>query len=407
MTSIPRAVLEYATSQVNALSADAQARVLKVLESISWTPENIADCRDLVLETLHSVLPGYTSMSAQAGADMYDAIREYSTGQALGAQAISGYVQDATDGAVRAFVQDIVDGKPIEQFNGRVLDRVDYDIRKAANVCAARNAERDPLKPRYARIPSGGETCTFCLMLASRGFVYTSEEAASHAHANCDCRVVPGFPGMEVEGYDPNELYEQWKNGEPKKHEGAEQPYPQIIGEHDRQSDLLRTNPKYSSGVEYRINCQRCVAAYEMRRRGYDVTAKSRPMVDGRPDRADKLPNRLDPEGWPHMFEDPELRPCSSTTGAKTKDKVEKQMASWGDGARAIVRVQWQKRYGGGGHVFIAEQVDGRTLFVDPQSNNADCSHYFKSVVKNQTFCMRVDDREITELIDKAVEAAK
>lgn len=213
MTAIPRSVLDYASGQVNALSADAQARVLKVLESISWTPENISACRDLVLEALRSVLPGYTSMSAQAGADMYDAVREHSTGAPLGAQAISGYVQDAVDGAVRAFVQDIVDGKPVEQFNEKVLDRVDYEIRRSANVCAAVNAERDPLKPRYARVPSGGETCGFCLMLASRGFVYTSEDAAGHAHANCDCRIVPGFEGLKVEGYDPSALYSDYLDG--------------------------------------------------------------------------------------------------------------------------------------------------------------------------------------------------
>lgn len=64
---------------------------------------------------------------------------------------------------------------------------------------------------RYARVPTGGETCPFCVMLASRGFVYISEQAASHAHPGCDCRVVPGFAGeTEVEGYDLDGLYRQY-----------------------------------------------------------------------------------------------------------------------------------------------------------------------------------------------------
>lgn len=213
MAVIPRSVLDYTSEQVNALSADAQARVLKVLESVSWTPENIADCRDLVLEALHSVLPGYTSMSAQSSADMYDAIREYSTGRPLGAQAISGYIQDATDGAVRAAVQKVVEGKPIQVFNDFVLQRVDYEIRRSANYCTTANGRRDSLKPKYARVPTGAETCDFCLMLASRGFVYhsTSSAAVDHTHANCDCRVIAGFDGDEVEDYDPQSIYDRWQ----------------------------------------------------------------------------------------------------------------------------------------------------------------------------------------------------
>ena len=64
---------------------------------------------------------------------------------------------------------------------------------------------------RYARVPTGTETCPFCVMLASRGFVYLSERAARHAHPGCDCRVVPGFAGeTEVEGYDLDGLYRQY-----------------------------------------------------------------------------------------------------------------------------------------------------------------------------------------------------
>jgi hypothetical protein len=47
-------------------------------------------------------------------------------------------------------------------------------------------------------------------MLASRGFVYHTEASASHAHANCDCRVVPSWKAHEVEGYDPDALMAAW-----------------------------------------------------------------------------------------------------------------------------------------------------------------------------------------------------
>lgn len=210
-TTIPRAVLEFVTSEVNGISADAQARVLAVLESITWTPENIAECRDIVLQALAAIMPTYTDAAAQVGADMYDAVRETAVGEAMGATAVSGYEHAATAGAVRAFVQDIVDGKPIEVFNRKVLSRVDREIRRAENVSVARNAARDPLKPRYARVPRGSETCGFCLMLSSFGFHYTTDEAASHAHDNCDCRVVAQFEESKVEDYDPDGMYEHYK----------------------------------------------------------------------------------------------------------------------------------------------------------------------------------------------------
>ncbi|MDR2108923.1 MAG: hypothetical protein LBP28_05650 [Coriobacteriales bacterium] len=70
---------------------------------------------------------------------------------------------------------------------------------------------------RYARVPRGAKTCKFCLMLASRGFVYASKATAGEMnrfHDHCDCMIVPGF-GIDPQwpGYDPDELYEQYKAG--------------------------------------------------------------------------------------------------------------------------------------------------------------------------------------------------
>ena len=78
-------------------------------------------------------------------------------------------------------------------------------------------------------------------------------------------------------------------------------------------------------------------------------------------------------------------------------------MAEWGEGSRGIVRVQWQKK--NYGHVFIAEQVDGKTRFIDPQSGAKDVTHYFDSgkIRASETKLLRTDDKEISDLINKAV----
>ena len=65
----------------------------------------------------------------------------------------------------------------------------------------------------YARVPTGAETCTYCMMLASRGFAYRSEQSAGHAdHRGCNCLIVAGVHGSTtVEGVDLAEQYDTWK----------------------------------------------------------------------------------------------------------------------------------------------------------------------------------------------------
>ena len=227
MALIPRAALDYVTEQINGLSADAQAKVLKVLQALDWKPDdadNVAACRQAVVEALASIMPTYTDAAAQASADFYDASREMMVGEPLGAQAISGYDPRKTEGAVRSFVRFVLEDR-VEAFNDQVLQRIDYETKRAAGTSMIENGKRDPLKPRYARVPTGPETCAFCIMLASRGFVYHTEGTAGavdHYHANCDCRIVCGWDtyasgvsrrraaDVEVEGYDMDALYDQY-----------------------------------------------------------------------------------------------------------------------------------------------------------------------------------------------------
>ena len=211
--TIPRAAVDFLTEEINGISADAQARVLEVLQGINWTPENIAECRDLVLQALAAVMPTYTTMAAQASADFYDAARELVVGEKMGAQAISDFDMRKTEGAVRGFVRFVLRDE-VQTFNDQVLQRIDYEMKRSANMSVVENGRRDPKKVRYARVPTGAETCDFCLMLASRGFVYQSEgtASASHCHSSCDCRVTPGWDGMEVEDYDPRSIYDRWQD---------------------------------------------------------------------------------------------------------------------------------------------------------------------------------------------------
>ena len=214
--TIPRAAVDFLTEEINGISADAQARVLKVLQGIQWTPENIAECRDLVIQALASVMPTYTTMAAQASADFYDAARELVVGEKMGAKAISDYDPAKTEGAVRAFVRFVL-RDDVQTFNDQVLQRIDYEMKRSAGESMFANGRRDPRKPKFARVPTGDETCDFCLMLASRGFVYSSEATAGaikldHYHSGCNCRVVCQWEDGGVEDYDTKAIYGRWQS---------------------------------------------------------------------------------------------------------------------------------------------------------------------------------------------------
>ena len=65
----------------------------------------------------------------------------------------------------------------------------------------------------WARVPVN-DTCQFCIMLASRGGVYSSEEIAEFGfsgkkyHGDCDCvPVLVRGPEDYPEGYDPDAMY--------------------------------------------------------------------------------------------------------------------------------------------------------------------------------------------------------
>jgi hypothetical protein len=67
------------------------------------------------------------------------------------------------------------------------------------------SANADPARMYYAGVPVG-PTCRFCVMVASRGFVYRTVDSAGESndwHDDCNCMIVPGTgPSDYPEGFD-------------------------------------------------------------------------------------------------------------------------------------------------------------------------------------------------------------
>lgn len=82
-----------------------------------------------------------------------------------------------------------------------------------------KNALRDGAQ--FAWIPSG-DTCAFCITLASRGWQYASKKAiknghAEHIHSHCDCQYAIRFnSSTNVAGYDPDKYLQMYEDAEGK-----------------------------------------------------------------------------------------------------------------------------------------------------------------------------------------------
>ena len=151
------------------------------------------------------------------------------------------------------------------------------------------------------------------------------------------------------------------------------------------EEDLAAVNPNFSTGkYEWTHNCQRCVSTLEMRFRGFKVTAKP---IPGKVEYDDLALNvEL---AWKNAVR----KWCALPNG---KNQIEDYMRRWGDGSRAIVGMMFPS---GLGHVFFAMQIDGKTVFVDPQYPAADCEQYFKRYVKGGLYVIRVDNLQPLERI--------
>lgn len=171
----------------------------------------------------------------------------------------------------------------------------------------------------------------------------------------------------------------------------------------------LGANPlfdKTGSYAEYTHNCQRCVVTYELRRRGYDVVTN--PTYNG-----DKWPrvsawqqkgfgtgfNTRD--NWTGFFRHAKVDNVGASMNKTVEKNINDKMKQYGNGARAVVGVNWQR---GGGHVFNVENVNGNIVAVDAQTGRrSSLSKALSGSVPSSTQLTRTDNLRISERAKEAV----
>lgn len=147
------------------------------------------------------------------------------------------------------------------------------------------------------------------------------------------------------------------------------------------------TNPHFMQGGAYTKNCQRCIAVFEMRRRGYAVIAL--------------------PKIWPaiqdgiyssqNCFKDPIIkgRRGGRSQPVLDRDALLHQLQLLPNGARAAIC--WTRPGAGRkGHTVACEKQNGVIIFVDPQSGNMGNSILGEADSNGYSF-FRMDNLDFNE----------
>ncbi len=159
---------------------------------------------DALIAYAHALVTKYGEGSAELACQMYDALAAAAKAGVPAAEP----AQTASYGEVARMVQATKASPPQMQ---RGVSRL---VKRAGADTTLKNALRDGAE--FAWIPQG-DTCAFCLTLASRGWQKASQAAikgghAEHIHANCDCEYAIRFDGTStVAGYDPDKYLRQYR----------------------------------------------------------------------------------------------------------------------------------------------------------------------------------------------------
>lgn len=175
------------------------------------------DFEQLLMQVLPALADRFGNVAAVAAADWYEDTRAAMVGGSFTAPVARANLEAAA-GSARWLAHTGAD--PRGSF-GRAAASLDRHVKNAGRDTIAAAMRADPTRPRWARVMRGRETCGWCRMLASRGFVYESAqsaggEAGSHGwgHDECDCEPIPEWTlnGAERAIYDREieDLYQQY-----------------------------------------------------------------------------------------------------------------------------------------------------------------------------------------------------
>ena len=160
---------------------------------------------DDLIAYAYGLVTKYGEGSAELACQMYDALAEAANAGVPAAEP----AEPADYGEVARMVNATKNQNPANLPNG--ISRL---VKRAGADTTLKNAIRDGAE--WAWVPHG-DTCPFCITLASNGWQKASQKLlkgghAEHIHANCDCEYAIRFDGRStVAGYDPDEYLRRYR----------------------------------------------------------------------------------------------------------------------------------------------------------------------------------------------------
>lgn len=192
-----------------------EAAVATVLEYL--TSHSLITLQDwnALIDYAYSVSSAYGESAASIACEFYDAVAAASNASIPSAEPAPTASYQEVAKAIR--------GTGKSENIDLMANSIGRLVKMAGVDTTMQNALRDGAE--WAWIPSG-DSCAFCLVLASRGWQRASKKAikgghAEHIHANCDCTYAVRFNReTNVEGYDPSlflDIYENAKGDTPEE----------------------------------------------------------------------------------------------------------------------------------------------------------------------------------------------
>lgn len=241
-----RAEVEQERSTQSDIGVLAVAELVAFWESLnlSLDPGKIAA---QVVDFLPQLVATHGASSAASAAAFYDELR---TGDRLTSRFVaSPSERDRTDAVVKSaqwaitplfpsdravFDEDgnVIRRESIDPNPDKALDRLaattQRHVAQHGRDTIAENADADPADAKWARVPTGEETCAWCRILASRGAVYETEQSAKFIgtskgkyHDWCDCQPIVVWRDADwPEGYDPDAFMQQYENAKAESASG-------------------------------------------------------------------------------------------------------------------------------------------------------------------------------------------
>ncbi len=170
----------------------------------AWIDKNGTEDRAALISYANSLVQHYGQAAGALSCRMYER-----TAQAQGIDVQTAEMAELPEyeEVGKAVNGTMKQKQKVSETVGRLIKQIGADT-------TLKNARRDGAQ--FAWVPHG-DTCAFCITLASRGWQYMSEAAlkgnhADHIHANCDCEYAIRFDHSSmIAGYDPDKYLAMYK----------------------------------------------------------------------------------------------------------------------------------------------------------------------------------------------------